>query len=196
MSTISHRANKRRRRKPPQAYTQLSAAEERFFLQAMRNSKVDTRRPGTLDVPYAPTFFPTIQDMEGNPLDYVEKIRSEAEQYGICKICPPKEWNPPFCKSMLEIFYGYQLRTTCSYCLQSIRAMHVLVRRTFPEFVVLLIEVLPLPRFASSNKWAKSLEFACRCCSFPYGSTIRAGLEYQRVVALYRNIEANDCNHG
>ena len=49
----------------------------------MRNSKVDTKRTGKLDVPYAPTFYPTIEDMEGNPLDYVEKIRPQAEKYGI-----------------------------------------------------------------------------------------------------------------
>lgn len=95
---MSHRA-KRRRRKPPQAYTQLSAAEEKFFQQAMRNSKVDTKRPdGKLEVPYAPTFYPTIEDMEGNPLDFVEKIRPQAQKYGICKIVPPKGWNPPFGK--------------------------------------------------------------------------------------------------
>jgi hypothetical protein len=41
----------------------------------MRNSKVDTKRPGKLEVPYAPTFYPTVEDMEGNPLDYVEKIQ-------------------------------------------------------------------------------------------------------------------------
>lgn len=103
MSTMSHRANKRRRRKPPQAYTHLSAAEERFFQQAMRNSKVDTKRPGQLEVPYAPTFYPTVEDMEGNPLDYVEKIRSQAEKYGICKISPPKGWNPPFCKFQISL---------------------------------------------------------------------------------------------
>jgi len=98
---MSHRANKRRRRKPPQAYTQLSAAEERFFQQAMRNSKVDTKRPdGRLEVPYAPSFFPTIEEMEGNPLDYVEKIRPQAQKYGICKIVPPKGWSPPFCVGM------------------------------------------------------------------------------------------------
>jgi hypothetical protein len=98
MSSMSHRA-KRRRRKPPQAYTQLSAAEEKFFQQAMRNSKVDTKRPdGKLEVPYAPTFYPTIEDMEGNPLDFVEKIRPQAQKYGICKIVPPKGWNPPFGK--------------------------------------------------------------------------------------------------
>lgn len=98
---MSHRANKRRRRKPPQAYTQLSAAEERFFQQAMRNSKVDTKRPdGGLEVPYAPSFFPTIEDMEGNPLDYVEKIRPHAQKYGICKIVPPAGWSPPFCVDM------------------------------------------------------------------------------------------------
>lgn len=96
---MSHRANKRRRRKPPQAYTHLSSAEERFFQQAMRNSKVDTRRiDGKLEVPFAPTFYPTVEDMEGNPLDFVEKIRPQAQKYGICKIVPPAGWKPPFCK--------------------------------------------------------------------------------------------------
>mmetsp|Transcript_37857 Transcript_37857/g.43239 ORF Transcript_37857/g.43239 Transcript_37857/m.43239 type:complete len:663 (-) Transcript_37857:188-2176(-) len=98
---MSHRANKRLRRKPPQAYIQISAAEEKFFQQAMRNSKVDTKRPdGKLEVPYAPSFFPTIADMEGNPLDYVEKIRPQAQKYGICKIVPPRGWSPPFCADM------------------------------------------------------------------------------------------------
>jgi hypothetical protein len=99
--SMSHRANKRRRRKPPQAYTQLSAAEERFLQHAILNSRKDSRRPdGTLEVPFAPTFYPTVEEMEGSPLDYVEKIRPQAQKYGICKIVPPKQhgWNPPFCK--------------------------------------------------------------------------------------------------
>lgn len=101
---MSHRANKRRRRKPPQAYTHLSSAEERFFQQAMRNSKVDTRRiDGKLEVPFAPTFYPTVEDMEGNPLDFVEKIRPQAQKYGICKIVPPAGWKPPFCKFICTV---------------------------------------------------------------------------------------------
>lgn len=99
MSSINHRSSKRRRRKPPQAYSHVCSAEERFLQAAIRNSQKDvSRADGKLDVPYAPTFFPTVEEFEGNPLDYIEKIRPVAQKYGICKIVPPAGWNPPFCE--------------------------------------------------------------------------------------------------
>jgi len=100
MSTFGHRSAKRRR-KAPQAYSYVSSEEQRYLQQAIRNSKLDVKRGnGELDVPHAPTFFPTVEEMEGNPLDYIEKIRPIAQQYGICKIIPPKGWSPPFCVNM------------------------------------------------------------------------------------------------
>lgn len=95
---------KRRRRKPPShSYYEGpdSMEEERLLQQAIQNSKVDTARPvnGVLEyIPQGPTFFPTVEEFEGNPLHYISKIRPVAEKYGICKIVPPKQWNPPFCK--------------------------------------------------------------------------------------------------
>mmetsp|Transcript_19738 Transcript_19738/g.30443 ORF Transcript_19738/g.30443 Transcript_19738/m.30443 type:complete len:768 (-) Transcript_19738:107-2410(-) len=104
MSSINHRTSKRRRRRPPQAYhaTYESSVEERLLQQAIANSKLDQRRPfdGKLDIPMGPTFFPTVEEFEGNPLHYIEKIKPQAEKYGICKIVPPKGWNPPFCVDM------------------------------------------------------------------------------------------------
>jgi hypothetical protein len=73
--------------------------EQRFLQQAINNSKLDKGRPvdGKINLPRAPTFFPTLEDFSGSPLEYVEKIRPIAELYGICKIVPPKGWNPkPF----------------------------------------------------------------------------------------------------
>ena len=80
----------------------MTAAEERFLQQAIQNSKLEKSRPmgngHRLQLPNGPVFFPTVQEFQGNPLHYIEKIRPVAEQYGICKIVPPAGWNPPFCK--------------------------------------------------------------------------------------------------
>ena len=96
----SARSAKRRRRKPTQAFAAetMTAAEQKFLLQAIANSKADSRRT-PLDVPSAPVFYPTVEEFEANnPMEYIKKIRPIAEPYGICKIVPPKGWNPaPFC---------------------------------------------------------------------------------------------------
>jgi jmjN domain. len=99
----SHCYSRRRRVKPVQTYTAaaMTREEEKLLQQAIENSKKMTQlqRGGRdLVVPFGPTFFPTVEDFEGSPLDYIEKIRPIAQQYGVCKIVPPKGWNPPFCK--------------------------------------------------------------------------------------------------
>jgi histone demethylase JARID1 len=92
----------RRQRRPPSyfhASSSSTAAEERLLQHAIQNSKLVRGRPadGRLSVAFAPTFFPTVEDFEGNPIRYIEKIRPVAERYGVCKIVPPKGWNPaPF----------------------------------------------------------------------------------------------------
>lgn len=97
MSSLSHRAGKRRRRKPPLHYHNVSSAEERLLHQAIQNSVRDFKRDNSkLEVPYAPTFYPSIEEFEQGPMAYIEKIRKQAMSYGICKIVPPKGWNPPF----------------------------------------------------------------------------------------------------
>ena len=45
--------------------------------------------------PDAPVFTPTMEEFKDS-LAYFEKIRVIGEQYGICKIKPPDEWQPPF----------------------------------------------------------------------------------------------------
>uniref|UniRef100_A0A5K3EJI0 [histone H3]-trimethyl-L-lysine(4) demethylase n=4 Tax=Mesocestoides corti TaxID=53468 RepID=A0A5K3EJI0_MESCO len=45
--------------------------------------------------PEAPVFYPTFKEFE-DPLLYLEKIRPIGQETGICKIIPPKGWNPPF----------------------------------------------------------------------------------------------------
>jgi hypothetical protein len=99
MSTINRRASKRRKRRPERALHTPSASEERHLHQAIQNSKLDRSRQGDLDIPWGPTFYPTVEEMEASPLDFMEKIRPVAQRYGIYKIVPPKGWNPhPFSK--------------------------------------------------------------------------------------------------
>ncbi|KAF9167737.1 hypothetical protein DFQ26_003321 [Actinomortierella ambigua] len=43
----------------------------------------------------APCYYPTQQEFM-EPLKYIESIRHEAEQAGICKIIPPDGWKPSF----------------------------------------------------------------------------------------------------
>ncbi|CRK97404.1 CLUMA_CG010794, isoform A [Clunio marinus] len=43
----------------------------------------------------APVFIPTAEEFK-NPLLYIQKIRPLAEKFGICKIKPPADWQPPF----------------------------------------------------------------------------------------------------
>jgi histone demethylase JARID1 len=67
-----------------------------MLAQAIANSRKDQGREPLTNIPFGPTFYPTVEDFSGDPLLYLEKIRPQAEKYGICKIVPPKGWNPPF----------------------------------------------------------------------------------------------------
>ncbi|XP_016075602.1 PREDICTED: lysine-specific demethylase 5D-like isoform X2 [Miniopterus natalensis] len=48
-----------------------------------------------LPPPECPVFEPTWAEFQ-DPLGYIAKIRPIAEKSGICKIRPPKDWQPPF----------------------------------------------------------------------------------------------------
>jgi hypothetical protein len=101
---MSFRSNKRKRKKSPFSQSDTTI-EERFFLDAA--SKLDCSQP--IDVPCGPVFYPSLDDMNGNPIDYIERIRPVAEKYGIAKIVPPNGWNPPRGECFL-------LFTNDSYC--------------------------------------------------------------------------------
>lgn len=45
--------------------------------------------------PECPLYEPTHAEFR-DALAYIEKIRPEAEKYGICRIRPPPDWQPPF----------------------------------------------------------------------------------------------------
>ena len=76
MSTLNRgKSTKRRRFRPPHsAHSSGTASEERLLHQVIQNSKLDLSAKGKIDVPWAPTFFPSVEDMEGSPLDYIGKL--------------------------------------------------------------------------------------------------------------------------
>lgn len=43
----------------------------------------------------APTYRPDKTEF-ADPLKYIEKIAPHAKKFGICKIIPPDDWQPPF----------------------------------------------------------------------------------------------------
>ena len=97
MNSHSRRGAKRQKRN--RFTSSYSTSEEESILRdAMLGQAKPKPGEAMASLPYAPVFYPTIEEMEGNPLSYVAKIRPIAQHYGICKIVPPKGWNPPFCK--------------------------------------------------------------------------------------------------
>ena len=99
MSGKSSRANKRRRHHHHHhhQYHAATSNEERLLHQTIQNSKLGGSaargtRLSPIQVPWGPVFYPTVEDMEGSPLDYIDKIRPVAQRYGIAKIVPPEGW--------------------------------------------------------------------------------------------------------
>lgn len=76
---------------------------------------------GSLNVPSGPVFYPSEEEFK-DPLEYLYKIRPEAEPYGICKIVPPSSWKPPFALDMESFRFPtksqaiHQLQARCAPC--------------------------------------------------------------------------------
>ncbi|ESQ29025.1 hypothetical protein EUTSA_v10023217mg [Eutrema salsugineum] len=64
-------------------------------VKAVEKRVLDQKLRGSVNVPSGPVYYPTEEEFK-DPLEYIYKIKPEAEVYGICKIVPPKCWKPPF----------------------------------------------------------------------------------------------------
>eukprot|EP00045_Choanoeca_perplexa_P017323 m.249059 g.249059 ORF g.249059 m.249059 type:complete len:717 (-) comp17507_c0_seq1:4930-7080(-) len=62
-------------------------------------------------VSHCPVYHPTIKEFE-NPLQFIESVRKEAEEYGICKIVPPPQWQPDFKLKDTPFKFGTRLQPT------------------------------------------------------------------------------------
>ncbi|KAK9144894.1 hypothetical protein Sjap_004797 [Stephania japonica] len=68
-------------------------AVEKGVLLGQNSGPVSSSR--ALSVPQGPVYYPT-EDEFKDPLGFIDRIRAEAEPYGICRIVPPESWKPPF----------------------------------------------------------------------------------------------------
>lgn len=53
------------------------------------------KKERSFGIPEAPTYRPTQEEFR-DPMEYMRKIAPEGSKYGIVKVIPPDNWNPPF----------------------------------------------------------------------------------------------------
>lgn len=70
----------------------LSTVERRGQPNAPREPAKRVRPHGLQE---APTFRPTEEEFK-DPEEYIRRIAPEGKKYGICRIIPPENWQPPF----------------------------------------------------------------------------------------------------
>lgn len=86
------RSSRRRKLNTDIAFETLEANEAKGIQDALKASLLTGGgEPSFSEIPEAPVYYPTPEQF-CSPLLFIESIRSEAEQYGVCRIVPPKGW--------------------------------------------------------------------------------------------------------
>lgn len=73
----------------------LTVRRSAFTLFCCVYAVVEVKTGDLSQVKDAPEYRPTVEEWK-DPMAYVEKIRQEAENFGIAKIIPPAGWTPPY----------------------------------------------------------------------------------------------------
>ncbi|XP_010695167.1 lysine-specific demethylase JMJ17 isoform X2 [Beta vulgaris subsp. vulgaris] len=71
---------------------------------------------GVMNITPAPVYYPTEEEFK-DPLEFIYKIRPDAEPFGICKIVPPKNWKPPFALDLNS--FSFPTKTQAIHQLQA-----------------------------------------------------------------------------
>lgn len=107
----------------------LSTVERRGQPSAAREPTNRVRAHG---LPEAPTFRPTEEEFR-DPNEYIRKIAPEGSKYGICRIIPPENWNPPFAVDTEVRFLTLPSRIIAEggWCRQQSADIHIFLYRGF-----------------------------------------------------------------
>ncbi|CAH0514709.1 unnamed protein product [Peronospora belbahrii] len=86
----------RYKKKPLESDIDSNSYRARKMLKLTRIKSVVTKSTvQTTSLPYGAVFYPTLEQF-ADPIKYIASIEQEAARTGICKIVPPRGWNPPF----------------------------------------------------------------------------------------------------
>lgn len=75
-----------------------------------RRNAITHKAPRPFGLENCPEYYPTVEEFK-DPMEYIRSISSHAQQYGICKVIPPAEWNMPFVadtKVAILTFFGVE----------------------------------------------------------------------------------------
>ncbi|KAG3114053.1 hypothetical protein PI124_g7203 [Phytophthora idaei] len=94
--TSRHSGRYKKKRTATDSDADSDSREEKKMLKlALAKSVVEIKMVHATSLPQGAVFYPTMEQF-ADPIKYIASIEQEASRTGICKIVPPRGWNPPF----------------------------------------------------------------------------------------------------